>query len=145
MGVIIVHRIIVRKPTKVRCTLRPPKLPMRRVMVAKAETNTAAMDMVDRVRLIEVGVQVQKRCLSVAARDADGCISRKYRRGAIFERAFFITPQHAVLLQFEPGNRRRWKCGTRSVRSKPAGPSSSLPPISGYIIEHICQTNASGR
>jgi len=99
-----VHRIIVRRPARVRCTLRPLKLSMRRVTAAKVETNIAAVNMVDGVRLIEVGVQVRKRCLSVAARDADGGISRRYRRGVIFERACFITPQHAVLLQFEPGH-----------------------------------------
>jgi len=82
---------------------------MRRVVVAKAEMNIAAVDMMDGVRLIEVGVQVRKVCLNVAAKDVDGGISRKYRGRVIFERAPFITPQHAVLLQFEPGHRRRWE------------------------------------
>ena len=90
------HRIIARKPAKVRCTLRPLKLPMRRVVVARAETSVAAVNMVDGVRLIEVGVQVRKRCLSVVARDADGGISRKYKRGVIFEKVSFITPQRST-------------------------------------------------
>ena len=44
VGVIAVCRIITRTPTSVSCTLNPLKLPIRRVMAAKAGMNVGAVD-----------------------------------------------------------------------------------------------------